>query len=115
MLSPGWGLCMASRIFLGGASGGSDGEASACNAGDLGLFPGSGRFPGEGMAIHSSTLAWKVPWTEEPDRLQSMGSQSWTQLSNFLLFSGKEPACQCRKCKGCGFNPWVGKIPPRRK
>ena len=26
------------------------------------------------MAIHSSTLAWKIPWTEEPDRLQSMGS-----------------------------------------
>ena len=25
------------------------------------------------MAIHSSTLAWKIPWTEEPDRLQSMG------------------------------------------
>ena len=27
------------------------------------------------MAIHSSTLAWKIPWTEEPDRLQSMGSE----------------------------------------
>ena len=27
------------------------------------------------MAIHSSTLAWKILWTEEPDRLQSMGSQ----------------------------------------
>ena len=27
------------------------------------------------MAIHSSTLAWKTPWMEEPDRLQSMGSQ----------------------------------------
>ena len=27
------------------------------------------------MAIHSSTLAWKIPWAEEPDRLQSMGSQ----------------------------------------
>ena len=27
------------------------------------------------MATHSSTLAWKVPWTEEPGRLQSMGSQ----------------------------------------
>ena len=27
------------------------------------------------MAIHSSTLAWKIPWTEEPDRLQSMGWQ----------------------------------------
>ena len=27
------------------------------------------------MAIHSSTIAWKIPWTEEPDRVQSMGSQ----------------------------------------
>ena len=27
------------------------------------------------MAIHSSTIAWKIPWTEEPDRLQSMWSQ----------------------------------------
>ena len=27
------------------------------------------------MATHSSTIAWKIPWTEEPDRLQSMGSQ----------------------------------------
>ena len=27
------------------------------------------------MAIHSSTLAWKIPWTEEPDGLQPMGSQ----------------------------------------
>ena len=29
------------------------------------------------MAIHCSTLAWKIPWTEEPDRLQSMGSKEW--------------------------------------
>ena len=28
------------------------------------------------MAIHSSTLAWKIPWTKEPDRLQSGGSKS---------------------------------------
>ena len=28
------------------------------------------------MAAHSSTLAWKIPWTEEPGRLQSMGLQS---------------------------------------
>ena len=27
------------------------------------------------MAVHSSTIAWKIPWTEEPGRLQSMGSQ----------------------------------------
>ena len=37
----------------------------------------------EGMAIHSSILAWRIPWTEEPGRLQSMGSQkSQTRLSN---------------------------------
>ena len=30
---------------------------------------------GKEMAIHSSTIAWKIPWTEEPGRLQSMGSQ----------------------------------------
>ena len=95
---------------------GSVAKEAACNAGDPGLIPGSGRFPpGEGigyplpyswaslvaqrlknppamretwvrflgqddplekeMAIYSSTLARKIPWTEEPDRLQSMGSQ----------------------------------------
>ena len=31
--------------------------------------------PEKAMAPHSSTLAWKIPWTEEPGRLQSMGSQ----------------------------------------
>ena len=35
------------------------------------------------METHSSTLAWKIPWTEEPGRLQSMGSQSRTRLSDF--------------------------------
>ena len=35
------------------------------------------------MATHSSSLAWKIPWTEEPGRLQSMGLQSQTQLSDF--------------------------------
>ena len=34
------------------------------------------------MATHFSTLAWKVPWTEEPGGLQSMGLQSRTRLSN---------------------------------
>ena len=37
----------------------------------------------KGIATHSSILAWKIPWTEEPDRLQSMGLQkSWIRLSN---------------------------------
>ena len=38
------------------------------------------------MAPHSSTLAWKIPWTEEPGRLQSMGSLgSRTRLNNFTF------------------------------
>ena len=37
------------------------------------------------MATHSSTLAWKIPWTEEPGGLQSMGSLSRTRLSAFTF------------------------------
>ena len=47
---------------------------------DLGVVPG-GEGPLEGgMAAHSSTLAWRIPWTEEPSRLQSIALQSQTQL-----------------------------------
>ena len=38
----------------------------------------------KGMETHSSILAWRIPWTEEPGRLQSMGvAKSWTQLRDF--------------------------------
>ena len=37
------------------------------------------------MATHSSTLAWKIPWTGEPGRLQSMGSRSRARLSDFAF------------------------------
>ena len=75
--------------------------------GDLGSIPGLGRSPGEGrgyslqysglensmdlyspsekaLAPHSSTLAWKIPWTEEPGRLQSMGLLR-ARLSDFTF------------------------------
>ena len=55
--------------------GGSDGKASVYNEGDLGSSPGLGISLEKEMAIHSSTIAWKIPWTEEPGRLQCMGSQ----------------------------------------
>ena len=42
------------------------GKESACDVGDPGLIPGSGRSPGGGNATHSSILAWKISWTEEP-------------------------------------------------
>ena len=47
------------------------------NAGDIkdsGLSPESGRSLEEGMATHTSILAWRIPWTEEPGGLQSIGS-----------------------------------------
>ena len=46
-----------------GFPGGSDGKESACNAGDLSSIPGLGRSPGGG---HSNSLAWRIPWREEP-------------------------------------------------
>jgi len=45
------------------------------NAGDMGLILGQEYLLEKEMATHSSILAWKIPWTEEPGRLQSMGSQ----------------------------------------
>ena len=46
--------------------GGSEVKASAYNVGDLGSIPGSGSFLEKEMATHSSTLAQKIPWMEEP-------------------------------------------------
>ena len=78
------------------------------------------------MATHSSILAWRIPWTEEPGRLQSTGSQrvghdratslhfsSVHFTSQHLLdfpggFSGKSPTWQCKKCKSCEFRSLGG-------
>ena len=56
-------------VFLGFPDG-SNGKESACIVGDLGSIPGLGRFPGEGMATHSSILAWRILWIEEPCGLE---------------------------------------------
>ena len=60
----------------------------------------------KGMATHSSILAWKIPWTEEPGRLQSMGLQkNWTQEGNGttpVLLPGKPHGR--RSLEGC--SPW---------
>ena len=71
----------------------SVGKESACNLGDPGLIPASGRSPGEEHGYPLSILAWRTPWTEEPGRLQSKGSQrfrcDWVAntFSNIFLFS----------------------------
>ena len=54
-----------------GFPGGSDGKGSACNVGDLGWEDPLEK----GMDTQSAILAWRIPWTEEPGMLQSMGSQ----------------------------------------
>ena len=117
-------------------------QESACNAGDLGSIPGSRRCPGEGngdplqysclknptdrgawrATVHGVTkvrhdLATKPPpwWLSTLGRILPKG----IHIFHFLGFpggvSGKEPACQCRRYKRHGFNPWVRKIPWRRK
>ena len=83
----------------------------------------------EKMATHSSILAWRIPWTEEPDWLQSIGSQSQSRLSDLahaFLICGSSfwpwgPWLQLRwqrillQCRRPRFNLWVRKIPWRRK
>ena len=58
-----------------GFPGGSKVKASAWNVGDLGSIPGSGTSPGEGNGNPLGILAWRIPWTEEPGGLLSMGLQ----------------------------------------
>ena len=84
-----WNLCRTSHFYPWGffARPYKDSRASQvvpvvkntpANAGDAGLIPGEDRWEDrleKGMATHSSILAWRIPWTEEPGGLQSMGSQ----------------------------------------
>ena len=77
--------------------GGSDGKSSVYNVGDRVQSLGGEDLLEKEMAIHSRFLAWRIPWTEEPDRLQSMGLQrvwhNWAtsfslslKVEYFLLF-----------------------------
>ena len=50
-----------------------DGKKSSCNAGDPGSTPGLEDTLEKGLAIHSSILAWRIQWAEEPGGLQFMG------------------------------------------
>ena len=66
--------------------GSSVGKESTCNAEDPGSILGSGNPLEVEMAKHSSILAWKIPWTEEPGGLQSMGLKrvryNWVTKTN---------------------------------
>ena len=62
-------------VILRGIPGDSDGKESACNAGDLIRSLGWEDSLEKEMATHSSILAGRIPWAEEPGKLQSTGSQ----------------------------------------
>ena len=80
------------------------------------------------MAPHSSSLAWRIPWTEELCRLQSMGLRrvrlDWvtkhthTHTHEWIILTwrtGSWPPPRGFNPCSSGFNPWVGKIPWRRE
>ena len=82
--------------------GGSDGKASVYNVRDLGSIPGLGRLPGEGKATHYSTLALKIPWTEElAAGYYPWGGKEWgmTEQLHFLSLcqnKAKHKGSECR-------------------
>ena len=82
------------------------------------------------MATHSSVLAWRIPGTGEPGGLLSLGSHrvrhDWSDLAAAAAavldkpglprwLRGKESVSQRRSHRRFSFNPWVGKIPWRKK
>ena len=71
--------------------GGLDGKEAACSAGDLVQSLGWEDPLEKEMATHSSILAWRIPWMEEPGRLQSMGSQrvghDWATSLSLVFWS----------------------------
>ena len=76
------------------------------------------------MAVHSSILAWTIPWTERPQTIDcgvTKSPQKWLKQQHTHIYailwlpkwlSGCRVHLQCRRH---GFDPWVGKIPWRRK
>ena len=74
-------------LLLKGFSSASDSKESF-SAEDPGSVPELGRSSGEGMATHSSIFAWRIPWTEEPGGLQSIGLQR-VNTAEQLSYYGK--------------------------
>ena len=76
-------------------------------------YPGSGRSPGKGNSNPLQFLAWKIPWMEEPGRLQSKGSQrvghDWTAF--FFLSSGTKVKASARNMGDLGSIPGSRRSP----
>ena len=80
-------FCLLVRLILQGFPGGSDGKKSACNVGDPGSIPGSGRSLEKGKAAHSGTLAWRIPWTGEPGGYSPSGHKELNMTEQLTRFT----------------------------
>ena len=82
-------------------------QETACNVQDPGSIPGLGRPLEKEMATHFSMLAWRIPWTEEPGGLQSMGSQKvghdWVTNTHLL----NKPLLSHFSCVQLFATPWA--------
>ena len=87
-------------VFL-GPSGGSDSEESACNVGDLGSIPGSGRSRGGG---HSNPLLYSHLENPKDRRV-------WKAMVCWFAHDWSDLVHTCKRHKRCGFDPRVGMIP----
>ena len=91
-----------------GFPGGSYDKESTCNAGDSGSILGWEDPLEKGTATHSSIPAWRIPWTEEPGRLQCIGSQrgrhEWVTT---LSLSRRKIVVQSLSCIQLFLNPWI--------
>ena len=81
-------MLLSSPHVIQGFPGGSVVKNLPANAGDTGSILGQENPMREEMATHSSILAWRISWTEEPSGLQSMGSQPLSALASSV--SGSE-------------------------
>ena len=81
-----WKKIEGTMVFPGGASG-KEPTCQFRRQKRLRFDPWVGKIPWTRGATHSSILAWRIPWIEEPGRLPSITLQSWTQL--------KRLACMC--------------------
>ena len=57
----------------------------------------------KGMATHSCIPAWRIPWSEEPCKLESMGLLRFGDVPG-----GPVAKAPCSQCRGPGFGPWFG-------
>ena len=72
-------------VYIWGFPVGSDSKESAWNVRDLGSILGQGDPPEKGMATHSSILAWRIPWTEDPGGLELMGYKESDTIEQLTL------------------------------